>query len=276
MRKTMASVLSGLCLLLTLPALAGGTGEVGGQQEYIKALTVQAQGRLTIPEAVILEAVPEGVSGMLLHIQGKAYWLAFAKDKRGQELRQRAEKFRDCLVRVTGTLETRPFLLPPGQANVIVVTGLEAAAPDVGRYLTTDGKLTAPLKLAIGKNRGLVGGSIGTTWVIEPSGAWTRTQTFQAGVVKGQLTAAQLAALAQHLATQDFVHLPDQLGVSPYPDNTLPYVAITFGKKSTTLYGPLLPSLPGEGSTPGDDWSRFVAVTLLLQDVLQHTGAEPK
>jgi hypothetical protein len=272
MCKTMARLLPGILLFLAVPVLAADQTEAKGVQEYIRPITVEAKGKLKIPEALILEGVPEGVSGIYVEVKGKTYWLAFGKDKEGQKLEETARKLKDKGVIVTGTLEMRTILLPPGQVEVLVVASLEAAAGDGKYYLTADGKLTETLTLAIGKNRGRVGGSFGTTWVIEPSGAWTMTTTPKDAAVKGKLTAAQLAALAQHLATQHFDKLPAQLGIPPYPDNNLSYVAITFGKKGSTHYGSLMET----GDTKDDDWSRFVAVTLVLQNLLQETKAEPK
>jgi hypothetical protein len=266
MWKTIATILPGICLFLATAALGGDKTE----QEYATPLTVEAKGKLQIPEAVLPEGVPDGVSGMYVLVKGKAYWLAFGKDKEGQELQKLAAKLKDKAVIVTGKLEMRRILLPPGkEVPVIVVTGLKAAAGDVNPYLTADGKLKAKLTLSIGKNRGIVGSADATTWVIEPSGAWTMKTTFKEATAKGQLTAAQLAALAQHLKTQDFNNLPPQLGVLPYPDNTLPYVAISFGKKGTVFFGSLTPAMPTEGFELTDEWSRFVSLALVLQNYLQ-------
>jgi hypothetical protein len=186
MRKTIATILPGICLFLTLPALAGQMTEPKGEQEYVKPITVEAKGKLEIPEAMLPEGVPDGVSRMYVQVKGKTYWLAFGKDKEGQALQKLAAQLKDKGVIVTGALEMRQILLPPGQVDVIVVTSLKAAALDVRNYLTADGKLTATLTLAIGKNRGIVGGTVGTTWVIEPSGAWTMTTTPKEATAKGK------------------------------------------------------------------------------------------
>jgi hypothetical protein len=276
MWKTIVTVLPGICLFLAIPALAGDKTKAKEEQEYVKPITVEAKGKLWFPKAMIPEGVPDGVSGIYVEVKGKTYWLAFGNDKQGQELVKLAVKLKDKSVIVTGKLEMREILLQPRYAEVIVVTSLKAAAGDVKNYLTADGKLKETLTLTIGNNRGIVGGSFGTTWVIEPSGAWTMTTTPKDATAKGKLTAGQLAALAQHLATQDFNQLPARLGVKPYPDNNLPFVAISFGKKGSTLFGSLTERVPEAGDSNADDWSRFVAVTLVLQNILQETKAELK
>src|SRR5258708_5998149 len=100
-------------------------------------------------------------------------------------------------------------------------------AGNVKDYLTEDGKLKEKLTLAIvhhADNAGRVTSS--KHWVIETSGEWKQTTAgINFGIVpprprlvaKGKLTAQQLAALAQHLATQDFNKLTATLGLNPPP-----------------------------------------------------------
>ena len=154
------------------------------------------------------------------------------------------------------------------------VTGLLAApsqAGDPGDYLTKDGKLKEALTIQYGAY-GLepVGGYKGEICVIEPTGEWTR----KAAATKGKLSAKQLAALAQHLATQDFNELPIQLGYEPHALHDGYFVRIAFGKKATAFNL----KKPGDSRTdylpkPGDPkataWSRFVSLELVLTDLLQ-------
>src|SRR5262249_17016296 len=82
-------------------------------------------------------------------------------------------------------------------------------AGEVGDYLTKDGQLKEA-----GTFKTIYFGFLappGEVWGIEPSGAWTTKLTAS----QGKLSAPQLAALAQHLATQDFNSLPQKQGYEP-------------------------------------------------------------
>src|SRR6516225_2507286 len=106
-------------------------------------------------------------------------------------------------------------------------------AGEVGDYLTQDGKLKQAVTVKTGA-AGLVpvGGPKTEVWMIEPSGDWTRKRTG----AKGKLSAKQLAALAQHLATQDFNCLPKTQGYEQKgPDDGYLYVKIAFGKNEAAF-----------------------------------------
>ncbi len=96
-------------------------------------------------------------------------------------------------------------------AGICMTSALAGAVSD---YLIKDGKLRAVLKIS--ETQGGVVGFTGTVWVIEPSGDWrvAPVRNAQEGrpLRKGRLTDRQLTALAQHLATQDLLRLPDRLG----------------------------------------------------------------
>jgi hypothetical protein len=159
----------------------------------------------------------------------------------------------------------------------------EAAKPsnqagDLGDYLTKDGNL----KEAITFGRYTVGlapaGSPkGEVWTIEPTGDWTS----KVAGAKGKLSAKQLAALAQHLATQDFNSLPQTQGYRQQVlDEVYQRVIIGFGKKTATFNikpeESRIDYLPNAGDQQAAAaWSRFVALELVLTDVL-HTTAESK
>jgi hypothetical protein len=72
--------------------------------------------------------------------------------------------------------------------------------------------------------------------------------------------------LATHLATQDFLTLPTQLGGTP-PANPR-QLTIRFGDKATTLVWRPLADL-GEAAPPSQDpqraeWARFVVLVLVI------------
>ena len=142
-------------------------------------------------------------------------------------------------------------------------------AGEVGDYLTKDGKL----KESVTFKTVLIGflAPPGEVWIIEPSGTWTTKFT----ALKGKLGAKQLAALAQHLATQDFNSLPKMQGYdSKGADGaSYQYVVIAFGKKEAAFYTKSGESradyLPKPGDPKAAAWSRFVALELVLADMLQ-------
>jgi hypothetical protein len=155
----------------------------------------------------------------------------------------------------------------------VVVAGLFALpchAGDVKDYLTKDGKLKETVTIRAG-SMGLVpaGGPKTEVWIIEPSGDWTRKLTG----TKGKLSARQLAALAQHLATQDFNSLPRWQGYeSRGPDDAYLYVMIGFGNKEASFNMRMGESrsdyLPKPGQPNASAWSRFIALELVLAEML--------
>jgi hypothetical protein len=138
-----------------------------------------------------------------------------------------------------------------------------------GDYLTRDGKLKEAVtfrKDTVGELAARVGK--GDAWVIEPTGDWTS----QTGA-RGKVSAAQLAALAQHLATQGFHFLPQAQGYKLRAGNeSHQRVVIGFGKKSATFnlqWGESpLDYLPKPGDPQAAAWSRFVALELVLTQLL--------
>ena len=156
--------------------------------------------------------------------------------------------------------------------TMALVAGLIAVpcqAGEVGDYLTPDGKLKQAVTVTTGAS-GLVpvGGPKTESWIIEPSGDWTRLTG-----AKGKLSAKQLAALAQHLATQDFNSLPRWQGYQDRgPDDGYMFVKIAFGKKEAAFNTGMKESqadyLPKPGDPKGTAWSRFIALELVLADML--------
>src|SRR5262249_41228768 len=91
---------------------------------------------------------------------------------------------------------------------------------------------------------------------------------------KGKLGAKQLAALAQHLATQDFNSLPKTQGYQPKDaDSGYQYVVIAFGNKEVAFNIKRGESradyLPKPGDPKAAVWSRFIVLRLVLADMLQ-------
>jgi hypothetical protein len=162
-------------------------------------------------------------------------------------------------------------------------------AGNIKDYLAKDGKLKEKLTLAISEGGGGITGAYnGTVWVIEPSGAWTQETTAGfAGqeekrtlVAKGQLTDAQRLALAHHFAAQDFKTLSGSVTSKGPPDTSGGLSAkISFGKKSSglnTSRGNLADSAPKADDPKAAEWSRFVVLTLVLEDMLKRGKAWPK
>jgi hypothetical protein len=141
-------------------------------------------------------------------------------------------------------------------------------AGEVGDYLTKDGKLKEAVAVRIGGKGFLAPPD--EVWIIKPSGDWV----WESSDSKGKLSAKQLAALAQHLATQDFNSLPKMQGYEPKgPASGYHYVVIAFGKKGAAFNVKRGESrsdyLPKPGDPKAAAWSRFIALELVLADMLQ-------
>jgi hypothetical protein len=137
-----------------------------------------------------------------------------------------------------------------------------AGRGDAAAFLGADGALRAPVELRDAQEG--FAGQTGTLWTIEPDGAY-RVARFVAQVVQpahrtGQLTRAELARLAQVLAAQDLLSLPDTVGSLP-PVNPR-RISVRFGSRVSTLV-----LAPGEEpreaaarGTPGSPATRLVAI----------------
>jgi hypothetical protein len=135
-------------------------------------------------------------------------------------------------------------------------------------YLTKDGKLKQSVTVRFGGKDFLAPPD--QVWIIKPSGDWAWESTAS----KGKLSAKQLAALAQHLATQEFNALPKTQGYQPKDaDSGYHYVVISFGKKEARFYTKSGESpadyLPKPSDPKAAAWSRFIALRLALADILQ-------
>lgn len=83
-----------------------------------------------------------------------------------------------------------------------------------------------------------------------------------------------MAALAQHLAAQDFNSLPKSQGYQPKDaDSGYGYVVIAFGKKQAAFDTKSGESPADYVPKPGDPiaaaWSQFIALELVLADMLK-------
>ncbi len=141
-------------------------------------------------------------------------------------------------------------------------------AGEVGDYLTKDGKLKEAVTVRIGGKQ--IFAPPDEVWIIESSGDWALGSTDS----KGKLSSKQLAALAQHLATQDFNSLPKRQGYQPKDvDSGYEYVVIAFGKKEAGFYIKSGESpadyVPRPGDAKATAWSQFIALEFVLADILQ-------
>jgi hypothetical protein len=155
---------------------------------------------------------------------------------------------------------------------------------NINDYLAKDGNLKEKLTLHIGHGSRDKEKYGVTFLVIEPSGAWTRQTRWSTWLIgettpaaKGQLNQQQRAALARHLATQDLQSLPARVSVSSEPIG-LAVWKLDFGKKSTQLESAAvnLADAAPSGGSKAEEWSRFVALTLVLEDLCKRTKVEPK
>jgi hypothetical protein len=159
----------------------------------------------------------------------------------------------------------------PGLWATALLAGMLAVscpAGEVGDYLTKDGQLKETVRVRIGGKDFLAPAD--EVWIIGPSGDWSWEFTDS----NGKLSSKQVAALAQHLATQDFKTLPKTQGYQPKDaDSGYRYVVIAFGKQEATFYAKSGESPSDYVPKPGDPkaaaWSRFIALELVLADLLK-------
>jgi hypothetical protein len=158
-----------------------------------------------------------------------------------------------------------------GLCATALLAGLLAVpcrAGEVGDYLTKDGNLKEAVTVRFGAKNFLAPPD--EVWIIKPSGDWFWKSTDS----KGKLSSKQIAALAQHLATQDFNSLPKTQGYQPMDaESDYHYVVIAFGKKEAKFYAKsgesLSDYLPKPDDAKAEVWSRFIALELVLADMLQ-------
>jgi len=140
-------------------------------------------------------------------------------------------------------------------------------AGEVGDYLTKDGKLKEAVTVTIGGVEFLAPSD--EVWIIKPSGDWS----WELSDSKGKLSSKQMAALAQHLATQDFNSFPKTQGYDAEARSGYKHVVIAFGKKKAAFKTKIGESradyLPKPGDPKATAWSRFIALELVLADMLQ-------
>jgi hypothetical protein len=161
-------------------------------------------------------------------------------------------------------------------ALLVGLLAVPCSAGEVGDYLRKDGKL----KEAVTFKTALIGflAPPGEVWIVEPSGEWTTKYS----ALKGKLSSKQLAALAQHLATQDFNSLPKMQGYEPKgaDEASYHYVVIAVGKKEAAFFTKSGKSradyLPEPGDPKAAAWSRFIALELVLADMLQKSELKEK
>jgi hypothetical protein len=152
------------------------------------------------------------------------------------------------------------------------------ADDDLGPYLATDGRLKHTLQL-LNTEPG-EDGRRGLVWTIEPSGEWqvvpfVKDRPGDKPLRKGKLTAKQLAALANHLAAQDLLHLPKDFGVGlPVAPHL---ITIRFGEKSTTFDCGTADD-PTEVAPAAKDpqaaaWSRVIALVFVIENMTKQAKA---
>jgi hypothetical protein len=167
-------------------------------------------------------------------------------------------------------------------ASVVCAAGFVMLGPvpgacragGVNDFLAKDGTLKQPLRLTVGGTN--IAGVFGSVWEIDPRGRWTKKSLrSEALEAKGELTARQLAALAEHLAAQDFNKLPAKFGHGDAGPDGGNVAMIAFGKKQASYeyYGSLFAHPPRPGTAEARHWARFVALALALQQMLEDPRA---
>src|SRR5262249_22729009 len=105
--------------------------EPGDKGYFEQTQVVDLIGTVEVPEAVILESVPDGCFA-LVHVNGQSYWLDLGKRSDWQE---KVNQLKGHKAHIKGHLEARRTLIPHAKDNlldsteVLVVEEIEAAAP---------------------------------------------------------------------------------------------------------------------------------------------------
>jgi hypothetical protein len=154
---------------------------------------------------------------------------------------------------------------------------IKKVAPEdkLARYLTRDGRLTAPLTVR-DEERGF-GVFWGTVWTVNQDGSWTssrieRNIPYARG--QGKLTADELKKLAKVLAEADPLTLPNvgQPVVNPH------VVTVSFGPQTASLtFGVDQKLTPVNPAQPAPDFiGRFSAVQSAVRSLIEpRLGPEP-
>ena len=143
---------------------------------------------------------------------------------------------------------TSPILL---SLALLVLAGNGLLAQD---YLTKDGQLTQPLKVA-----GFAGFT-GVQFSIAPDGSWITTTVFnekKTAKDNGNLSEKDLAKLGAILAKYNVAKLPAKSGKEPGANPRT--ITIEYGKMKATLVGQMQPKLDPTNPT-GTVESRFAGI----------------
>ena len=159
---------------------------------------------------------------------------------------------------------------------MLVILASVCLADDVSDYLTRDGTLKDELVFSVALTSNKPPTWDGTTWRVKPSGEWEGTWgRIKDPVGKGKLSEKQIQALAQSLATNEFSKLPRLLGEKG-DARIQAVVSIRMGDKESSFY---MTSnrydYVGQTAEDAKNWHRFVALELLIRDMLKIKKAWP-
>jgi hypothetical protein len=184
----------------------------------------------------------------------------------------------------------------------IGLVGLAVLAQTPRSFYKPKEGLTGKVMLEVGQTGKTPGRD---KWIIETDGSWTFTKRGEKEPsAKGKLTDAQMKAIAAHFSAMSFNSLPNRIGLPAedlVSEETRYFVSLTFGTKRTVMISKdrsLADAIPkieweprkivdkGEKAKEGgkeyrerprepsyEDWSRFVALTLVLKDAMKAPAA---
>jgi hypothetical protein len=176
----------------------------------------------------------------------------------------------------------------------IGLVGLAVLAQSPRTFYKPKEGLTGKVLLEIGQTGKTPGRD---KWLIETTGEWSFTKRGEKEPsAKGKLTEAQMKAIAAHFSAMNFNSLPNRIGLPAedlVSEEARYFVSVTFGTKRTVMISKsrdladAMPKVEWEPKPRRDkekkdekkeysrrepsheDWSRFVALTLVLKDAMK-------
>lgn len=236
--------------------------------DSLKAVDAKKESiNVTITGSLNSEVVAIGgeTTGVVISASGATWELDLGDNA---ELRKTAAELHEKSATADGEFEMKKGV-EIGKRSIVKVASLEPASDakdGANPYLTAEGKLKHALTLK--DAQGGFAGFSGHIWTIEPDGAWRRqpflNQTVRDADQTGKFEPAVIKYLAEHLAEQNLLGLPKQIGknIGANPHN----FTLTFGDHESTMILPPGAEPPAKDPRNADSAEqRFAALVRLLK-----------
>ena len=241
-----------VCFALTAFESVASAQKDDKTSEYV---LVEVQGKMSQVAAIGGET-----TGIQISANGINWELDLGKS---DDLKKIARELFDKKVHVTGELTVKRGV-EIRQRWIVKVKSL-GPAKKKNKYLV-DGKLAKPLVFK--DAQGGFAGFSGYLWTFNPDGSWTRqsflNETVREADQKGKLTKEQLTQLAETLAKQDAIGLPEKIGKDIGAN---PHVfTISWGDKQSKLIAQAGSPLPDSKDSKSAE-ARFAAIAKTILEL---------